>query len=78
MKRNENKVRSLGRYIVSDPAVCHGKPTFSGTRIMVWRVLEMVSEGMDFDSIAKAWGNERIRKYAALKPALDFTELAGA
>jgi hypothetical protein len=23
----------LGHYIVADPAICHGKPTFRGTRI---------------------------------------------
>jgi len=26
--------KTLGRYIVTDPAICHGKPTFRGTRIM--------------------------------------------
>jgi uncharacterized protein (DUF433 family) len=25
----------LGRYIVTDPQICHGQPTFRGTRIMV-------------------------------------------
>jgi uncharacterized protein (DUF433 family) len=56
MKKSQSKVRNLGRYIVADPGVCHGKPTFRGTRIMVWQALEMVSEGMDFDTIAKTWG----------------------
>ena len=56
MKKGQSKVRNLGRYIVADPGVCHGKPTFRGTRIMVWQALEMVSEGMDFDAIAKTWG----------------------
>ena len=56
MKKPQSKARNLGRYIVADPAVCHGKPTFRGTRIMVWQALEMVSEGMDFESIAKTWG----------------------
>jgi uncharacterized protein (DUF433 family) len=56
MKKPQSKARSLGRHIVADPDVCHGKPTFRGTRIMVWQALEMVSEGMDFNSIAKTWG----------------------
>jgi uncharacterized protein (DUF433 family) len=56
MKKGQSKVRNLGRYIVADPGVCHGKPTFRGTRIMVWQALEMISEGMDFNSIAKTWG----------------------
>ncbi|MEW5719252.1 MAG: DUF433 domain-containing protein [Chloroflexota bacterium] len=46
----------LGRYIVADSAICHGKPTFRGTRIMVWQVLEMVSEGMAWQSIVEEFG----------------------
>jgi uncharacterized protein (DUF433 family) len=49
------KRRLLGRYIVADPAICHGKPTFIGTRIMVWQVLEMVAEGMPWDKITAEW-----------------------
>jgi uncharacterized protein (DUF433 family) len=45
----------LGEYIVADPKICHGKPTFIGTRIMVWQVLEMVSEDMDWDEISRQW-----------------------
>jgi uncharacterized protein (DUF433 family) len=45
----------LGRYVVADPAICHGKPTFIGTRVMVWQVLEMVSEGMDWNDISYQW-----------------------
>jgi uncharacterized protein (DUF433 family) len=41
----------LGHYIVTDPEVCHGKPTFRGTRIMVVQVLQMVAEGMDWETI---------------------------
>ena len=41
----------IGCYIVSDPEICHGKPTFRGTRIMVWQVLEMVAEGIAWDEI---------------------------
>jgi uncharacterized protein (DUF433 family) len=56
MKKGQSKVRNLGRHIVADPTICHGKPTFRGTRIMVWQALEMVSEGMDFETISKTWG----------------------
>jgi uncharacterized protein (DUF433 family) len=45
----------LGRYIVADPRICHGKPTFRGTRIMVDNVLEMVAEGMPWDEIVYEW-----------------------
>src|SRR5512136_1531837 len=50
------KAQLLGRYIVADPAICHGKPTFRGTRIMVWQVLEMVAEGKAWESIVEEWG----------------------
>ena len=42
MMRRKRKPRrvELGKYIVADPEVCHGKPTFKGTRIMVWQVFE--------------------------------------
>lgn len=43
--------KAMGRYVVIDPKICHGKPTFRGTRIMVWQVLEMVAEGMAWDDI---------------------------
>jgi uncharacterized protein (DUF433 family) len=52
-----------GRYIVADPKICHGQPTFRGTRIMVWQVLEMVAEGMGWDDIVKEWDG-RIAKEA--------------
>jgi uncharacterized protein (DUF433 family) len=47
--------KHLGCYIVADPKICHGKPTFIGTRIMVWQVLEQVSEGMAWDEIVADW-----------------------
>jgi uncharacterized protein (DUF433 family) len=50
------KVQLLGRYVVADPAICHGKPTFRGTRIMVWQVLEMVAAGMAWETIVEEWG----------------------
>ncbi|MDO8539873.1 MAG: DUF433 domain-containing protein [Opitutaceae bacterium] len=47
----------LGRYIVADPAICHGKPTFKGTRIMVWQVLDDVADGRSWDFICRTrWG----------------------
>lgn len=46
-----------GRYIVSDPEICHGKPTFRGTRILVADVLEQVAEGMAWETIIEEWRN---------------------
>jgi uncharacterized protein (DUF433 family) len=45
----------IGRYVVSDPAICHGKPTFRGTRIMVDQVLYRVASGMSWDAIVAEW-----------------------
>jgi uncharacterized protein (DUF433 family) len=52
-----------GRHIVADPTVCHGQPTFRGTRILVADVLEQVNSGMAWESIALEW-RERISKEA--------------
>lgn len=47
--------RQIGRYIVADPKVCHGKLTFRGTRIFVSDVLEQVERGMPWDTIVEEW-----------------------
>lgn len=39
------------QHIASDPAICHGEPTFRGTRIMVADVLEQVESGMTYEAI---------------------------
>ncbi len=54
---------ALGRYIVVDPKICHGKMTFRGTRIFVSDVLDQVAEGMDWDVIVEQW-NGHISKAA--------------
>ena len=54
MKRRE-KPKLLGRYIVADPQICHGKPTFRGTRIFVADVLEQVASGMAWEAIIEEW-----------------------
>ena len=56
MKR-KSQAKLLGRYIVADPEICHGKPTFRGTRIFVSDVLEMVAEGMAWETIIEQWHN---------------------
>jgi|ERR1035438_2459658 uncharacterized protein (DUF433 family) len=45
----------LGDFIVADPATCHGKPTYKGTRIMVWQVLAMLERGESWEYIRQAW-----------------------
>ncbi|MDQ1273906.1 MAG: hypothetical protein QG591_2536 [Planctomycetota bacterium] len=41
------KTKASGRYIVADHDVCHGKPTFRGTCILIAGVLEQVANDMD-------------------------------
>jgi uncharacterized protein (DUF433 family) len=45
----------LGKYIVADPKICHGQPTFRGTRVLVADVLEQVAMGMDWQAIVDGW-----------------------
>ena len=47
----------MGRYIVTNPEICHGKPTFRGTRVLVADVLEQVASGMAWETIIEEWNN---------------------
>ena len=47
--------KSLGRFVVVDSQICHGQPTFRGTRIFVSDVLEQVARGMTWDAIIEEW-----------------------
>jgi uncharacterized protein (DUF433 family) len=46
---------TVSGHIVADPAICHGQPTFLGTRVLVADVLEQVARGMDWEAIAEEW-----------------------
>jgi uncharacterized protein (DUF433 family) len=55
-KGNGNRHRvELGRHIVSDSKICGGQPTFKGTRIMVWLVLEQLEDGLRWPEIVREW-----------------------
>jgi uncharacterized protein (DUF433 family) len=47
--------KALGRFVVSDPAVRHGLPTFLGTRVFVSDVLDDVARGMASEAILERW-----------------------
>jgi uncharacterized protein (DUF433 family) len=76
------KRQVLGRYIVADPEICHGKPIFRGTRIFVSDVLDMVAAGMAWETIIEQWNNSiteeaiaeavKISREAFLKQAGEF------
>ena len=62
--RRSKTAVELGRYIVADPAICHGKPTFKGTRVFVADVLADVERGLSWDFIVERWGGGKISKAA--------------
>ena len=43
------------KWIISDPRICHGKPVFKGTRILVSDILEMIAGGMTIDEILEEY-----------------------
>ena len=57
--------RALGRHIVADPAICHGQPTFRGTRILVADVLEQVAGGLAWETIIDEWRGSLTRETIA-------------
>ncbi|MBI2663570.1 DUF433 domain-containing protein [Candidatus Woesearchaeota archaeon] len=64
----------INKYIVIDSKICGGTPTFKGTRIMVWQILEMVEGGMTSEDIIEDYPSltkEHIK--AALRYAADLT-----
>lgn len=54
-EENTMKRRVLGRYLVVDPKICHGKMTFRGTRVFVSDILEDVADGLDWGVIVEKW-----------------------
>jgi uncharacterized protein (DUF433 family) len=62
--RHANGRVELGQYIVADPAICHGKPTFRGTRVFVADVLADVERGLSWDFIVQRWGGGKINRAA--------------
>jgi uncharacterized protein (DUF433 family) len=47
--------KRLGHYVVVNSQICHGQPTFRGTRVLVNDVLEQVAQGMDWQTIEEQW-----------------------
>ena len=63
MKNGKQRIE-LGQYIVADSAICHGKPTFKGTRVFVADVLADVERGLSWDFILQRWGGGKLSKEA--------------
>ena len=49
------KRKIVGRYLTVDPRVCHGKLTFSGTRVPVETVLRYLVKGKSIESVLEDW-----------------------
>jgi uncharacterized protein (DUF433 family) len=64
----------MSRHIVADPRVCHGKPTFRGTRILVSDVLDQVASGMAWESIIEEWNGSITQE--AIKEAVQLASQA--
>ena len=45
----------INKQIVVDSDICHGKPTFNGTRVLVSDVLELVAVGVSPKEIIKEY-----------------------
>src|SRR5438132_8787168 len=54
--------KELGQFIVADPGICRGRPTFKGTRVTVADVLADVEQGLSWDFICYRWGDGKISK----------------
>ena len=44
----------INNYIIVNPEVCHGKPCFKDTRIMVYQILELLEGGVGVEAIIGA------------------------
>ena len=68
------KQQLIGRYIVADPKICHGKPTFCGTRVLVSDVLDQVANGMAWETIIEEWNNSITKE--AIREAVELASQA--
>jgi uncharacterized protein (DUF433 family) len=82
LMKESGKTHLMGRHIVADSRICHGKPVFRGTRILVLDVLEQVASGLAWETILEEWDNGipeeaieeavRLASQALLKHANEF------
>ena len=63
----------ISDYIVADSEICGGTPTFKGTRIMVWQVLEMLEGGMPIEEILTDFQTPLTREH--IKAALHYASV---
>jgi uncharacterized protein (DUF433 family) len=49
------KPRKVGKFLVVDPRICHGRLTFKGTRVPVETVLTFLAQGETMEQILADW-----------------------
>ncbi len=59
------KRKQYGKHIVSDPEVCGGDLTFTGTRILVGDALALTAKGYDWDRISREFDGRVSREAIA-------------
>lgn len=57
--------------IVVDPSICHGKPCFKGTRVMVSVVLDNIAAGESAEQVAATYRLAKEDVQAALQYAAE-------
>ena len=45
------------KWITADPEICHGKPVFKGTRILVSDIIELIASGESIEKILEEYPN---------------------
>jgi len=43
------------KWIIVDPEICHGKPIFKGTRILVSDIIELIAHGESIERILEEY-----------------------
>ncbi len=64
----------INEYIVADSEICGGTPTFKGTRVMIWQIIELLGAGITIDEILKRYFPQLTKQ--AILSALSYTSKA--
>ncbi len=65
----------LGKYVVADPDICSGEPTFKYTRIQAFYALDLIAGGWTVKRIADEWWGGKV-SVEAIQEALHLSAIA--
>ncbi len=57
----------LGKYIVSAPGICGGRPTFKYTRLEVAVVLDLLAAGWTIDKVIREYSKSHLTREAVME-----------